>query len=79
MAIIRPVSYSRMIGATVVKCNQSILLVATQPRPQGAFPSLWVPHLQSQGKRPGDEVGLNQPSCETMALTIEPKSYRDLL
>ena len=34
------------------------LVINAQPRPQGAFPWLWrwAPHLQSQGKRPGDEV-----------------------
>ena len=39
--------------------------LSVQPRPQGAFPRLWL--LQSRGKRPGDEV----VECRAYILTRE--------
>ena len=47
-------------------------LSVAQPRPQGAFP--WL-RLQSQGKRPGDEVE-RSPHCTLLAYkgTVHPET-----
>ena len=55
----------------LIQRNLPGIALTPQPRPQGAFPWLWrcPPHLQSQGKRLGDEVAHPLP-CMSDGLRV---------